>query len=125
MSVVLVVFFGRREMLSVLVVLLDRCLMFFIRLSAVDWRPPLPFGAGETVSVFLRRHAERRQEPFEILPIARRTRRAIPMADQRFKLMSAPATFVFVKRHRSKFTPMTWVSRLGQQTTAAVYRVTA
>ena len=69
---VVVVLFGGCEMLPMLVVLLDRCLMFFVRPSAVDRRPPLPFGASETFSVFLRRHAERRQEPFKILPLARR-----------------------------------------------------
>jgi len=101
---VVVVLFGGCEMLPMLVVLLDRCLMFFVRPSAVDRRPPLPFGASETFSVFLRRHAERRQEPFKILPLARRTRRDLPTADQGLGLMSAPATFVFVKRHRYLFT---------------------
>jgi hypothetical protein len=91
-------------MLPVLVVLLDRCLMFFVRPSAAGRRLPLPFGADETLSVLLRRHAARRQEPFEILPLARRTRRDLPTADQGLVLMSAPATFVFVKRHRYQFT---------------------
>jgi len=83
-------------MLPVLVVLLERCLMFFMRLSEADRRPPLPFGADETFRVFLRRHAERRQEPFEILALAGRTRRDLPTADQSLVLMSAPATLVFV-----------------------------
>jgi hypothetical protein len=101
---VVVVLFGLCEMLPVLVVLLDRCLMFFVRPSAVGRRKPLPFGAGETLSVFLRRHAERRQEPFEILPLAGRTRRDLPTPDQGLVLMSAPAAFVFVERHRYQFT---------------------
>ena len=83
-------------MLPVLVVLLDRCLMFFIRLSAADRRPPLQFGADETFRVFLRGHAERLQEPFEILALAGRTRRDLPTSYQGLVLMSAPATLVFV-----------------------------
>jgi hypothetical protein len=91
-------------MLPALVVLLERCLMLFILLAAVDRRPPFPFGAYETFRVFLRGHAERRQEPFEILALARRTRRDLPTADQGLVLMSALATFVCLKRHRDEST---------------------
>lgn len=52
---------GGREMLPVLVMLFDGCLMLFMLPAAVDWCQPLPLGVSETRRVLLRSHAKRRQ----------------------------------------------------------------